>query len=122
MYVLFKKVPKGYPVDVEILAYSEDKTELMELLPYEVEKYIRSGANTMWPHQMKYHLPHGHEPLECWQAGAFRREEFGIMEVKHARLKKAKVKSEVHTLQAKNRKYLNETFPNIHVSADEYDD
>lgn len=120
MYALFKKVPNGYCVDVEILAYSEDKTELMELLPYEVEKYIRNLSNTMWPHQMEYHLPHGHEPLECWQAGPFMREEFGIMEMEHARLKKAKVKSEVHELQVENWKYLNETYPNVHVSANEY--
>lgn len=117
MYALFKKTPNGNGVEVEVLAYSEDKEELMELLPYEVERYARQRCRRMLPHEMRYYLPHGYEPLEHWTAGAFGKEEFKVVELKHARMRKAIVKSEINTLRRENEKYLVETLGMDAVSA-----
>lgn len=106
MYALIKKVPDGYSTIVEALAYSENKEELMELLPFEVERYVRSRCKKMLPHEMRYYLPHGYEPLEVWNRGAFAKEEFRVMEIRPAAREALKCNREISRLKAENEEYL----------------
>ena len=106
MYVLIKKVPDGYRTSVETLAYSENKEELMELLPFEVERYVRSRCKKMLPHEMRFYLPHGHEPLEVWERGAFGCEEFRVMEIRPAIREALKCSREIARLKEENKEYL----------------
>ena len=65
MFALYKKYKDGYHVEVEIIAVSGDKNELMALLPYEVEKYLRERNEHMLPFELiRYYLPNGHEPTD----------------------------------------------------------
>ena len=106
MYALIKKVPDGYGTKLEALAYSENKDELMELLPFEVERYVRSRCKKMLPHEMRYYLPHGYEPLEVWTHGAFDNEEFRVMEIIPAAREALKCSREIARLKAENEEYL----------------
>jgi len=106
MYALIKKVPDGYCTIVEALAYSENKEELMELLPFEVERYVRSRCKKMLPHEMSFYLPRGHEPLEVWSRGAFDREEFRVMEIRPAAREALKCSREIAKLKEENEEYL----------------
>lgn len=106
MYALIKKVPDGYRTSVEALAYSEDKEELMELLPFEVERYVRSRCKKMLPHEMRFYLPNGHEPLEVWERGAFGKEEFRVMEIRPAIREALKCSREIARLKGENKEYL----------------
>ena len=106
MYALYKKYQSGYHTRVDVLAYSNDKQELMELLPYEVERYIRSRCKRMLPYEMRHYLPNGYEPIEHWSMGPFGAEEFKVEEVEHARMRKAMTKAEIETMRRENQKYL----------------
>ena len=106
MYVLIKKVPNGESTIVESLAYSENKEELMELLPFEVERYVRSRCKKLLPHEMRYYLPNGLEPLEVWRRGAFDKEEFRVMEIKPAVREALKCNREIARFKKENKEYL----------------
>lgn len=106
MYALIKKVPNGDSTIVEALAYSENKEELMELLPFEVERYARSRCKKMLPHEMRFYLPNGHEPIEWWERGAFGKEEFRVMEIKPAKHEALKCSREIAKLKEENKEYL----------------
>ena len=106
MYTLYKKYLDGYTVKVEVLAYSEDKNELMQLMPFEVERYVRETNNRMLPHELKYYLPRGHQPIEHWERGAFGETEFGIQEVKTFTSAHHNCVEKLYTLIEENGKYL----------------
>ena len=107
MYALYKKYVDGYTVKVEVLAYSEDKNELMQLMPFEVERYVRETNKRMLPHDLKhYYLPKGHQPIEHWERGAFGETEFGIQEVKTFTSAHNNCIEKLYTLIDENEKYL----------------
>lgn len=106
MYALYKKYVDGYTVKVEVLAYSEDKNELMQLIPFEVERYVRETNKRMLHHELKYYLPRGHQPIEYWTRGAFAETEFGIQEVKTFTSAHYNCVEKLNALIEENEKYL----------------
>ena len=107
MFALYKKYKDGYHVKVEVIAVSGDKNELMALLPYEVEKFIRERNKHMLPFELKhYYLPKGHEPIEYWSRGAFKDVEFVVSEVPNADDAWNKCQADLINLREENKKYL----------------
>ena len=83
MYALYKKIPRGNSVEVEVIAVSTNKQILMEMLPHEVKKYLQSGNSRLEDWEIfKYFLYHGYEPLSRWTRGAFDATKFEVVETK----------------------------------------
>lgn len=83
MYALYKKIPKGYSVEVEVIAVSTNKQTLMEMLPHEVKKWLQSENSRLENWEIfKYFLPHRYKPLERWTRGAFDATKFEVVETK----------------------------------------
>ena len=62
MYALYKKIPRGYSVEVEVIAVSTNKQILMNMLPHEVKKYLQSGNSRLEDWEIfKYFLPNGYK-------------------------------------------------------------
>ena len=107
MFALYKKYKDGYHVEVEIIAVSGDKNELMALLPYEVEKYLRERNEHMLPFELiRYYLPNGHEPIDYWARGAFEGTEFEVCEVPNTREAWDECQKDLTSLREENKKYL----------------
>lgn len=83
MYALYKKIPRGYSVEVEVIAVSTNKQTLMDMLPHEVKKYLQSGNSRLEDWEIfKYFLPNGYKPLDYWSRGAFGATKFEVVETK----------------------------------------
>ena len=83
MYALYKKIPRGYSVEVEVIAVSTNKQILMNMLPHEVKKYLQSGNSRLEDWEIfKYFLPNGYKPLDYWARGAFDATKFEVVETK----------------------------------------
>lgn len=108
MYALYRKIVNGYSVDVNVLAVSKSKEELMALLPYEVERYIRSKVKRLLPFEINrfYLNGKGHEPREYWARGAFDEERFEVVEVMDGSMASLKCFRELNELRDENKKYL----------------
>lgn len=106
MFALYKKYPDGNVVEVEIVAVSEDKKELMALLPYEVEKYIRRKNKQILPSELMHYLPKGHEPIDYWSRGAFWGTEFEVCEVPNADDAWNECQRDLINLRKENKEFL----------------
>lgn len=106
MYALYKKYPKGYCVEVEILAYSEDKEELKALLPYEVERHYRTRNEKMLPHEMELRLPNGYNAMESYSTGAFGATTFEIQKVRSVVAESRICSKDIREAIKKNKEYL----------------
>lgn len=90
MYALYQKISdtKIYGGKVRIIAVSESKETLMEMLPHEVEAWLRENSRDakefpdLFQHNLfKYWLPRGYEPLEHWGIEAFDSTRFEVVKV-----------------------------------------
>lgn len=106
MYALYKKCRKGLYVEVVVIAVSESKEDLMALLPYEVEKYVRATNKEMLPDELSHYLHDGHKPREFWSSGPFNADEFEVVEVPYCRNASLRCFKELNELREENKKYL----------------
>lgn len=106
MYALYKKCKSGYPVKVEIIAYSEDKSKLMALLPYEVERYLRKNMPRMLPDELDMMMPNGYKPVEWWAEGPFDATEFEVCEVPDVQQAVDGCYRDLQKLRKENNDYL----------------
>ena len=81
----------------------------MALLPYEVERYIRSKCKRILPYEMELRLgPKGHEPRKYWARGAFDEERFEVVGTSDVRIETLRCKSDVIKYRKENEDYLKE--------------
>ena len=106
MYALYKKCKSGYPVKVKIIAYSEDKSKLMTLLPYEVERYLRKNMPRMLPHELDMMMPNGYKPVEWWGEGPFAATEFQVCEVPGVQQAENECYRDLERLRRENKDFL----------------
>lgn len=106
MYALYKKYKSGYPVNVKIIAYSEDKSKLMTLLPYEVERYLRKNMPRMLPHELDMMMPNGYKPVEWWGEGPFAATEFEVCEVPGVQQAENECYRDLERLRRENKDFL----------------
>ena len=106
MYALYKKCKAGYPVNVKIIAYSEDKSKLMALLPYEVERYLRKNMPKMLPHELDMMMPNSYRPTDYWSEGPFDATEFEVCEVPGVQQAGDECYRDLERLRRENEDYL----------------
>ena len=106
MYALYRKIRNGYSIDVNVLAVSEDKEELMMLLPYEVERYLRSKSKRLGSYDVNIYLPNGYQPLDYWARGAFDEEKFEVVETSYCETEFIKCHNELNKLREENERCL----------------
>ena len=106
MYALYKKYETGYSVNVEIIACSEDKSKLMALLPYEVERYLRKKMPKMLPHELDLMMPNSYKPTDYWARGPFDATRFEVCEVRDVQQAGDECYRDLERLRRENEDYL----------------